>query len=66
MYAELERRAGCDLSTRLRNKKQRMVDNGCTKTEINNVNKMDIIEENKTLREIFSKIVSEYEIKYCA
>ncbi len=66
MYTELERRAGCDLSTRLRNKKQRMVDNGCTKTEINNVNKMDIIEENKTLREIFSKIVSEYEIKYCA
>ena len=66
MYIELERRAGCDLSTRIRNKKQRMVDKGCTKTEINNVNKMDIIEENKTLREIFSKIVSEYEIKYCA
>lgn len=66
MYVELERRAGCDLSTRLRNKKQRMVDGGCTKTEINNTNKMDIIEESKTLREIFSKIVAEYEIRYCA
>lgn len=66
MYTELERRAGCDLNARLRNKKQRMTDNGCTKTEINNTNKMDIIEENKTLREIFSKIVSEYEIRYCA
>lgn len=65
MYLELERRAGCDLNTRIRNKRHRMSDNGCTKTEINNLNKMDIIEEDKKLREIFSKIVTEYEIKYC-
>lgn len=66
MYSDLERRAGCDLSTRLRNKKQRMHDAGCTKTEIENTRKIDIIEEDKRLREIFTKIVSEYEIKYCA
>lgn len=66
MYVELERRAGCDLSTRLRNKRERMRDNGCTKSEVNNFNKMDIIESDKKLREIFSKIVSEYEIRYCA
>lgn len=66
MYTELEHRAGCDLSTRLRNKQNRMYDIGKTKTEISNVNRMDIIEEDKKLREIFSKIVSEYEIKYCA
>lgn len=66
MYSELERRAGCDLGKRLRNKRERMMDSGRTKTEINNLNKMDIIEENKKLREIFSKIVTEYEIKYCA
>lgn len=66
MYSELERRAGCDLTTRLRNKKQRMSESGCTKKEINDYNRMDIIEEDKKLREIFSKIVSEYEIKYCA
>lgn len=66
MYDVLESRAGCDLGTRLRNKKQRMSDSGCTKTEINSTNRMDIIEEDKKLREIFSKIVSEYEIKYCA
>lgn len=65
MYSELERRAGCDLETRLRNKKQRMSESGCTKKEINDYNRMDIIEEDKKLREIFSKIVSEYEIKYC-
>ena len=66
MYGELERRAGCDLSARLRNKRNRMLENGCTKTETNNLNKMDIIENDKKLREIFSKIVSEYEIRYCA
>lgn len=66
MYGELERRAGCDLSARLRNKRNRMLENVCTKTETNNLNKMDIIENDKKLREIFSKIVSEYEIRYCA
>lgn len=66
MYTELERRAGCDLNTRLRNKRKRMTENGCTKTEINSLNKMDVIDDDKKLREIFSKIVTEYEIKYCA
>lgn len=66
MYRELESRAGCDLRTRLRNKKRRMTENGCRKTDVNRLNRMDIIEEDKKLREIFSKIVSEYEIKYCA
>lgn len=66
MYSELEQRAGCDLSARLRNKKRRMEEGGFTKKQINDYNKMDIIEEDKKLREIFSKIVSEYEIKYCA
>lgn len=66
MYQELERRAGCDLSTRLRNKRNRMQEKECTKTTINALNKMDIIDDDKKLREIFSKIVTEYEIKYCA
>lgn len=66
MYTELERRAGCDLNARLRNKRIRMSESGCTKTEINALNKMDLIEEDKKLREIFSKIVTEYEVRYCA
>lgn len=66
MYSELERRAGCDLLTRLRNKKQRMAEGAFTKKQINDYNRMDIIEEDKKLREIFTKIVAEYEIKYCA
>lgn len=66
MYSELERRVGCDLSTRLRNKKQRMAEGAFTKKQINDYNRMDIIEEDKKLREIFTKIVTEYEIRYCA
>lgn len=66
MYQELKRRAGCDLNTRLRNKRNRMLEKGCTKTTINALNKMDIIDDDKKLREIFSKIVTEYEIRYCA
>ena len=66
MYSELEHRAGCDLNRRIRNRRERMAESGCTKTEISALNKMDIIEDDKNLREIFSKIVGEYEIRYCA
>lgn len=66
MYTELDRRAGADIGTRLRNRKERMKNEGYTKTAVNNLNKMDIIESDKKLREIFSKIMAEYEIKYCA
>lgn len=66
MYSELEHRAGCDLGKRLRNLKDRMTENGSKKSDIDKLNKMDVIEQDKKLREIFSKIVTEYEIKYCA
>ncbi len=66
MYEALEQRAGCDLGTRLRNLQSRMTDKGCTKTEISKVTKMDVIESDKRLREIFSKIVTEYEVRFCA
>lgn len=56
MYTELERRAGCDLGTRLRNLKQRMQDVGRTKTEINNTRKIDVIESDKKLREILQRL----------
>lgn len=66
MYSELESRASCDLNARLRNMRERMSDKGYKKSDINKLNKMDVIEQDKKLREIFSKIVTEYEIKYCA
>jgi len=66
MYKELEERAGCNLDIRLKHRRENMEKNGCSKSRINSLNKMDVIEEEKKLREIFSKIVSEYEIKYCS
>lgn len=66
MYKELERRAGCDLKARLKKRQERLRKSGATETEINKSNYMDIIGDDKKLKEIFSKIISEYEIKYCA
>lgn len=65
MHKELERRAGADLGKRVRNMKQRIENVGGTKKQID-IKKIDVIEQDKKLREIYSKIVQEYEVKYCA
>lgn len=66
MYRVLENRAGCDLATRVRNMRSRVQNQGGTKTAIDKICKIDVIESDKKLKEIFSKIVSEYEVRYCA
>lgn len=63
-YILLNRRARCDLDQRLKNRIQRMKRNGSTKTAIRNTNKLDIIEEEPRLKEIYIKIVQEMETKY--
>jgi prophage antirepressor-like protein len=65
-YKLLEQRAGVDLGRRLDNKRLRMLKEGMSKTAINQANKIDIIDSDKKLREIYGKIVSEYLIKYVA
>lgn len=65
-YKLLEQRAGVDLERRLDNKRARMLKEGASKTAINNIKKIDIIDEDKKLREIYGKIVSEYLIRYVA
>lgn len=67
MYKELEQKAGCDLSTRQRNKRDRMNGAGCTKKEIEKeTSKIAIIEEDKRIKQIFENIVRRYAMKYCA
>lgn len=66
MYAALQQRGGCNLNTRVQNLIERMEERGASKTEIKRITKMDVIENDKRLREIFAKIVTEYEIRYCA
>jgi hypothetical protein len=65
-YKELEQRAGVNLEARLRNFRTRMLDAGKSKTQINKACKLDVIAEDKKLREIYSKIVQELYIKHVA
>jgi len=63
-YKLLEEKAGADLSTRLRNGKKRLEDAGATKTAVKEYCKLDCIEEEKRLKEIYTGIIKEYRIKY--
>ncbi len=63
-YEELEKRAGCNLDKRLSNKKERMKKAGASKTAIDNANNLDIIGEDKKLKEIYTNIVKEMCVKY--
>jgi len=65
MYVSLENRSHCDLDSRVRNKKARLIESGATKTTIKEeTTKIAIIEGEPRLREIFTQIVKEYAVKY--
>lgn len=66
LYDSLEKRARCDLSARVRNGRDRLADSGATKTKIESFGRMDVIEADARLKEIFTTIVKEYSIKYVA
>lgn len=61
-YKLLEERARCKLDQRLRNLTERLRDAGATKTQIRDANKMDVIESDPRLKEIYSTIVKEKSI----
>lgn len=61
-YEILEERGRCDLATRLRNLKKRLEESGATKTQINDANRMDVIESDPRLKEIYSTVVKELSI----
>ncbi|WP_018249752.1 ORF6N domain-containing protein [Orenia marismortui] len=65
-YEELENRGKCRLSVRLSNLRDRLRENGATKTEIKKANKLDVIENDIRLKEIYAAIVKEMAIKYSA
>ncbi len=58
-YQQLERRAGCDLNARLRNLKERAARHGMGKTKIDTLNRLDVIENDKKLKEIYTTVVKE-------
>jgi Rha family phage regulatory protein len=65
-YKLLEQRAHVDLERRLNNYRGNLFNAGASQTVIKKACKLDIIEQDPKLREIYGKIVSEYFIKYVA
>lgn len=65
LYDALEKRARCDLSTRVRNGRDRLLRTGATKAKVEDYGRLDVIEADPRLKEIFTTIVKEYAIK-CA
>ena len=65
-YELLESRARCRLSIRLANLKERLTEAGATKTKINTTSKMDAIESDPRLKEIYTTIIKELAVRYTA
>ena len=64
LYAELELMAGVNLSARLSRLKNRMLENGATKTDCRKITKLEVVARDKQLRQIFEGIVRKYQSKY--
>lgn len=64
IYNEVDRRAGSSLKTRLTNLKNRIAYEGASKTKIRNTNKLDVIDNDKRLKEIYLAVVKDFAIKY--
>ena len=63
-YKLLEDKSRSDLGTRVRNKRRRLSDAGATKSVIDSFCKLDAIEEDKYLKEIYTNIIQKMRIKY--
>lgn len=61
-YRRLEQRAHCDLNRRLSNMRVRLQEDGATKTKIETTNRLDVIESEPRLKEIYTGIVKELSI----
>ena len=61
-YKKLEERGKCNLSIRLGNLKDRLREQRASKTKIEAVNKLDVIEADIRLKEIYTSIVKELAI----
>ncbi|EGP4894883.1 Rha family transcriptional regulator [Enterococcus faecium] len=64
IYEEVDRRAGFSLKTRLTNLRNRMAGEGVPKSKRDKTNKLDVIESDKRLKEIYLSVVKDFAIKY--
>lgn len=64
IYEEVDRRAGSSLNIRLTNLRRRMAEEGASKSKRDKTNKLDVIETDKRLKEIYLAVVKDFAIKY--
>lgn len=63
LYKLVDERAGASLSVRLTNLRRRQAENGVCKSRIDKLNKLDVIAEDKRLKEIFLAVTKELAVK---
>jgi Phage anti-repressor protein len=63
IYQETDRRAGSSLKTRLTNLRKTMALNGASKSKIDKTNKLDVIDQDKRIKEIYMAVVKDFAIK---
>ena len=63
-YERLESKARCNLNIRLENRRKNMIAQGLRKTSVKNLNRLDIIEEDHRLKEIYVSVVKSMALKY--
>lgn len=63
IYHEVDRRASSALNIRLENLRKRMARQGVSKSRRNKMNFLDVIEEDKKLKEIYLAIVKEFAVR---
>lgn len=64
IYEEVDRRAGSSLNIRLTNLRRRMAEEGASKSKRDKTNKLDVIDTDKRLKEIYLAVVKDFAIKY--
>lgn len=64
IYAEVDRRAGSSLKTRLTNMRRVMAEEGVSKSKRSGLNYLDVIDKDKRLKEIYIAVVKDFAIKY--
>ncbi len=63
-YNELQTRFGVNLNTRLKNRKNNAINNGMSKSKVEKINKLDIIDEDKGLVEGLLIVTKDLALKY--
>lgn len=64
IYKEVDRRGRFDLERRLTNKRQRMAYEGASKSEQDNLSKVNVIADDRRLIEVYLAVVKDFAIKY--